>query len=175
MDNTMNTVSDQISDLFNDEEEFLLMFKDITSNDLNPLSQKIFDKISRNEIDNDLDLMLLELEKIEPYNFLIPAVRHYFKFSIDTDERCIKFLMEIKTYLESDKDIKIMDDIIKFVNSTNDTNGDTDYESDIIPSAELLNFVDKIPSDHIQKLIECSLYIDSIGISDTNDIVDNIN
>lgn len=137
-------------------DELIIMFKDIIINDPNPITQNILEKINKNEIDDELDLLLIELDNREPYNLIVPSIRYYYEFIIDTDELCIKFLRFIQTILKSNDDINDIDDIIKFLNS------EDGYEMNINPSMILINLQDKIPSNYVKKLIDCCIYINSI-------------
>jgi hypothetical protein len=157
--------TEQMNEIFNDEEQIMDIFKNVISNDPNPLTQEIHDMLIHGKIDDSLDSKLLELEHIEPYNFLVPAIRHHLGLSIHDDTSCLKFLLELKKHLTSEHDLSIVDTIIRFVN-----NEDIDTNGDIIACAELLDFMGKVPTEFNNKLLECSLYINSI----TDDISDEI-
>lgn len=143
--------------IFANKDEILKMFKYIIEGDTEPITQCVLKKISQNEIDDELNILLLEMSKSEAYDFIIPLIRHHLELSIDSDESCIKFLEYVKSHLTLEKDIEIIDKILIFIKA------DENYESDIVTYWELINFENKLPPVCKYRLIECCTYLDSIS------------
>jgi hypothetical protein len=150
----INIEDENLNDIISDPSKYKSWFVQILKSDNSKLSKKVIKKINKNEIDDELDMLLRRLSRIMPYNILIPCLRDQLCLSIQTDEDCTQTLNSIKSYLTEDGDKNMIDQIITFINSN-----EGELSDGIVPEVDLMAIVDRIPIEKLPAIYNCIDYI----------------
>lgn len=156
-DDVIEIKEQDIEGILTNPDEYRKWMIDILEMDSSALAVVIREKLQRNIIDDEMDVLLRQLGEIPPYNFLIPSLRDQLGLSISTDKDCIESLRNFKKYTsEEDKDV--LDRLIRFIS---DPNGELD--EDIIPELDLVAMLEDMPISQVPAVFNCVDYINSIS------------
>ena len=136
----MNSDLDNITKIVNNPEEYKEMIIDILSNEENIEYSDIIYLLRENIINDVTDMKLRAISTEEPYNFLIPLLRQQLGLCIETDDKCVEALINIRDNLfdgvETVNKITI-DKIISFLQNNSEELDDS-FQEDLLAMLEHL-------------------------------------
>lgn len=157
-ENSRNENEDEdLADIMEDPVKYKEWFMTILEPNKTKLSQKIYNKLLANEIDDELDLNLRRLSEREPYNMLIPSLRDKLNLSIKNDTQCIESLELIREHLTKKEDLELINTLIDFIKSS-----DGELPEDIVPEIDLLMMINDVPVEKFTLIYNCIDYIKEI-------------
>lgn len=157
-------------DVFDNPVEYKKMVMELLLEDDSEYAKEIYnslenitgENINEENIDPSLDMKLRGLSTIVPYNFLVPLLRRHLGLTIESDEKCVEMLKDIRSNLENNNENnndekRIIDNIINFVNGT------CDLDESIVPELDLLTMSEKLPLEKMGSVFNCVEYINEIS------------
>ena len=141
-DNSENTVA---------KENFREMVFNVLESDANPDAKEIYEALKSGNVTKAIDNKMVYMSSEAPYCFIFPPLRKLLGLSIQTDEKCVEVLNELKGFLDAEnKDI--IENIIEFINGG-------ELRDDIYPETDLYLMLHQIPEDRTVDLHNCAEYI----------------
>ncbi len=150
--------NEDLANVIDDPDEYKLWIIEILKGDPSKLALDVRNRLEKNIIDSDTDILLRSLANVMPYNMLIPVLRDHLNLSIKSDVDCTKSLRSFKKFLKNDEDKDMINNIIAYINSDSG-----ELSDDIIPEIDLLGLIEDLPIEKFQEIYNCIEYINKIS------------